>query len=105
MTYLAVGLALSGTAIGFAFRWQALLPVILLVPIIVMIFSMSRGAGYEATAVRILMAEAALQGGYFLGLLLRLLVSWAMAIGGRRDSQGAAKTPDNDHHPAPPTEA
>jgi len=108
MTYLAAGLALLGAAIGLAFRWQALLPVIVVVPVVVTIFSVSRGASFEVTATAILLAEVVLQGSYFAGLLLRL------AIGAFKptpkasapvESRGTPKPSHQERHPASPTEA
>ncbi|MGJ4931203.1 hypothetical protein ACQR1I_34090 [Bradyrhizobium sp. HKCCYLS2038] len=103
MTYLAAGFALSGAAIGFAFRWQALLPIVLVAPFIVIIFSVSRGAGVETTALGILVAEAVLQGGYVVGLVLRMLAPSAKAgsvAGAQKDSRVTGK--DDRRHPAPP---
>nr|WP_157872604.1 hypothetical protein [Bradyrhizobium sp. ORS 278] len=103
MSYLTAGLALSGAAIGFAFRWHALLPIVVLVPLIVIIFSVSRGSSFETTAVGILIAEAGLQGGYVVGLLLRLLVPLIKprsVAAGPRETRAAGK--DDQRHPAPP---
>ena len=102
MIYSAVGLAVLGAAAGLAFRWKVLLPIILILPIAVIIFSFSRGLGYADTAIAVIVAEAILQGGYFAGLLLRLM---ANAISGlfksRRDPEALRK----DQRTAPPAEA
>lgn len=109
MMYLAAGLALLGAAIGMAFRWRALLPAIVLVPFVVTIFSVSRGARFDMTATAILIAEAVLQGSYFVGLLLRFLIpAFRSSSSGSRaaaESRGGPKASDDDRHPASPTEA
>lgn len=106
MIYFAVGLALLGTAIGLVFRWKVLLPLIILVPFAAVIFSVAREASFEDAAIIVLGAEAILQGGYFLGLLIRSLAAAAKRFvrassffGGRRVSEAR----ENDRHPAPPT--
>jgi hypothetical protein len=105
MMYLAAGLALLGAAIGMAFRWRALLPAIVLVPFLVTIFSVSRGARFDMTATAILIAEAVLQGGYFVGLLLRFLIPAFRSSSAAAESRGGPKASDEDRHPASPTEA
>ncbi|CCE10421.1 conserved membrane hypothetical protein [Bradyrhizobium sp. STM 3843] len=107
MIYFAVGLALLGTAIGLVFRWKVLLPIIILVPFAAVVFSVARGASLETTVIIVLAAEAILQGGYFLGLLIRFL-----ATAGKRlvrpssliERGHVPETRDNDRHPAPPTQ-
>jgi hypothetical protein len=71
MEYYAVGLAVLGGAVGAAFRWKVLLPIIGLLPFASIIFSISRGFGLVDTTIVILVAEAILQGGYLVGLLIR----------------------------------
>jgi hypothetical protein len=71
MEYYAVGLALLGGAVGAAFRWKVLLPIVGLLPFVSIIFSISRGFGFVHTMIVILAAEAILQGGYLVGLLIR----------------------------------
>jgi hypothetical protein len=48
-----------------------LLPIIGLLPFASIIFSISRGFGFVDTTIVILVAEAILQGGYLIGLLIR----------------------------------
>jgi len=108
MTYLAAGLALLGVGIGLVFRWQALLPVIVVVPVVVTIFSVSRGASFDVTATAILIAEAVLQGSYFAGLLLRLVIRAIKPTpkgSAPLESRGTPKPSHKDRHPASPTEA
>src|SRR6478735_10741109 len=102
MIYSAVGLAVIGVAAGLAFRWKVLLPVIVLLPFAAAIFPGSRDI--KDTVIVVLVAEAVLQGGYFVGLLVRF-----MAIAGMRAASASAffkrrrdrKTHDNDHRTAP----
>ena len=71
MEYYAVGLAVLGAVVGVAFRWKVLLPIIGLLPLASIIFGISRGLGVLDTAIVIIVAEAILQGGYLVGLLIR----------------------------------
>lgn len=108
MMYFAVGLAALGTATGLAFRWKVLLPFIVLVPFAAIIFTAYRGDTYQSAIIIILVAEALLQGGYFVGLLIR-----ALASAGRRfvrttrfaASRPASNSHDNDRPLTPPREA
>jgi hypothetical protein len=102
MLYFAALLALIGAAAGLAFRWKLLLPVIILLPFTAIIFAASRGL--RDSAIIILVAEAILQGGYFVGLLTRFTATAGMRSAsassffkGRSDS----KTPDNERRTAP----
>ena len=104
MLYSAVGLAVIGAAAGLAFRWKVLLPIIVFLPVVA-IFSVSRGFSYENAAIVVVVAEGLLQGGYFVGSLIRFI-----ATAGHR-SVGALsflktprdpKEPGNDRHAAPP---
>jgi hypothetical protein len=73
--YYSVGLAVLGVAVGVAFRWQVLLPAIGLLPPVSIIFSICRGLGFLDTVIVIVLAEAVLQGGYFVGLLIRAVAT------------------------------
>jgi hypothetical protein len=108
MMYFAIGLAALGTATGLAFRWKVLLPFIVLVPFATIIYTASRGESYQNAIIIVLVAEALLQGGYFVGLLIR-----ALASAGRRfvratgfvGSRPAPNSHDNDRPLTPPREA
>jgi hypothetical protein len=102
MIYSAVVLALIGAAAGSALRWKVLLPVIVLLPFAATIFAASRDL--KDTLITILVAEAVLQGGYFVGLLIRFMVTAGMRsvscssfFKRRRDR----KTHNNDRRTAP----
>ena len=71
MEYYAVGIAVLGAAVGVVFRWRVLLPIIGLLPLASIIFAISRGLGVLDTAIVIIVAEAILQGGYLVGVLIR----------------------------------
>lgn len=108
MIYSGIGLAVIGAAVGFAFRWKVLLPVIVLLPVAAIIFSVSRGLSYGDTAIVVIVAEAILQGGYFAGLLIRVVASASMRPTGARIFFKSRRDPGaggEDRHAAPPAEA
>ena len=82
MIYSAVGLAVMGVAAGLAFRWKVLLPVIVLLPFAVGALSISHSITYGETVVFIIGAESILQGGYFVGLLMRVVATAALRLAG-----------------------
>lgn len=107
MTYLAVGLAVLGAAAGLAFRWKVLLPLIVLLPFAALIFSVSRGSTLEDAVIIVLVAETILQGGYFIGLLIRSVAGAGMRsvrASGFFRSRCAPKKHDSAR-PVPPAEA
>jgi hypothetical protein len=75
MEYAATALAILGVAAGIAFRFKVLLPIIGVVLLASIIFSLATGFGFMDTALTVLMAQATLQGSYFLGLLIRAIFS------------------------------
>lgn len=75
MEYAATALATLGVAAGMAFRFKVLLPIIGVVLLASIIFSLATGFGFMDTALTVLMAQATLQGSYFLGLLIRAIFS------------------------------
>jgi hypothetical protein len=98
MTYSAIGLAVIGVGAGLAFRWKVLLPVIVLLPLAAIAFSVSRAFSFKDTAIVIFVAEGILQGGYCVGLLIRFIVAASLRSGGvlnffkrRRDSEERGK--------------
>jgi hypothetical protein len=100
MMYSAIGLAVTGVAVGLAFRWKVLLPVIVLLPLAAIIFSVSRGLSYGDTAIVIIVAEAILQGSYFAGLLVRSALSAITGSTGAKSLFGSRRdreTGDEDH--------
>jgi hypothetical protein len=77
MEYTAVAIAILGFTIGATFRLRVLLGIVLLLLPICLIFSVSRGYGLLATILMVVVPQAILQGGYFLGLLGRGAISLA----------------------------
>jgi hypothetical protein len=71
MEYSAVGLAVTGFAIGIAFRWKVLLPIICLLPCASIIFSVSGDLRFRDAAIVVIATQVILQGGYFVVLLIR----------------------------------
>jgi hypothetical protein len=107
MMYFAIGLAVLGTAIGLVFQWKVLLPIILLVPCAVVIFSVFRGTGLQDAVITVLVAEAILQSSYFLGLLLRFIAAASSRWIGASGFLPGYRVPKADEHsprPAPSAE-
>ena len=75
MEYATTALAILGVAAGLAFRVKVLLPIIGVVLLASIIFSLATGFGFMDTAITVLMGQAILQGSYFLGLLIRAIFS------------------------------
>jgi hypothetical protein len=108
MVYFAIGLAVIGAAAGIAFRWKVLLPVIVLLPLLAIIVSVSRGLTPRDIAIVVIVAEAVLQGGYFLGLLIRLITTAGMRLARASTFFKNRHDPDrraNNRHAAPPAGA
>jgi hypothetical protein len=75
MEYAAVAVAILGLIIGATFRLKLLVGMVLLLLPICLVFSVSRGYGLGATILMIIVPQAVLQAGYFLGLLSRAMFS------------------------------
>ncbi len=67
----AVALAVLGFAVGLVFRLKVLLPILALLLIGSIGFSLERGFSFLETALTIMVAQSIVQGCYFLGLLVR----------------------------------
>ena len=78
MEYSAIGLAVLGAAVGLVFRLKVLLPIIGLLLSASIIFSISRGLSFLDAALMVFVAQAILQSGYFVGLLLRPIATACM---------------------------
>ena len=105
MEYSAVGLALIGAAVGIAFRWKVLLPIICLLPCVSIIFSISHGLGFRDAVVVVVATQVILQGGYFVGLLIRPIASACIRsapwISSFLKSRRRAELTGADQHNAP----
>jgi hypothetical protein len=75
MEYTAIAIAILGLIIGATFRLRFLLGIVLLMLPISLVFSISHGYSFLATVLMIVVPQAILQGGYFLGLLGRAAFS------------------------------
>ncbi|MGA2288046.1 hypothetical protein [Bradyrhizobium sp.] len=77
MEAAAIALAILGVAVGAMFRLKVLLAIVALLLVASLVFSLSRGFTFQGTALTILAAQCILQGSYFLGLVIRAVVSAA----------------------------
>ena len=75
MLFAAIALALVGFVVGVVFRFKVLLPVLLLLLLVSIIFSVGRGFGFGDTLLTVFVAQCIVQGSYFLGLVARALFS------------------------------
>jgi hypothetical protein len=67
----AVALAVLGFAVGLVFRLKVLLPILAVLLIGSLVFSVEHGFSFLQTAATIMVAQSIVQGSYFLGLLVR----------------------------------
>jgi hypothetical protein len=67
----AIALAISGFAVGTAFRLKVLLLVLALLLVASIVFSVSWGFGFLDAALTIMAVQGIVQGSYFLGLVFR----------------------------------
>lgn len=75
MVYGAIALAIVGFVVGVMFRFKVLLPILLLLLLVSIVFSLGRGFGFFDTALTVFAAQAIVQGCYFLGLVARAVFS------------------------------
>ena len=81
MVYAAIALAIVGAAVGLAFRLKVLLPVLALLLVVSVLFSLDRGFGFLDTALTIMVVQTILQASYFLGLVIRAVFTSAHRMG------------------------
>jgi hypothetical protein len=67
----AIALAVLGFAVGLVFRLKVLLPILAMLLIASIVFSLERGFSFLENALIIMVAQSIVQGSYFLGLLVR----------------------------------
>ena len=77
MENAAVALALLGFAVGALFRLRILLSILALLVVVSIVFSLARGFGFLNTALTIMAVQTIVQGSYFLGLVIRALLTAA----------------------------
>ncbi len=75
MVYAAIALAIVGAAVGLAFRLKVLLPVLALLLVVSVLFSLNRGFDFLDTALTIMVVQTILQASYFLGLVIRAVLT------------------------------
>jgi hypothetical protein len=79
MGYAAIALALLGFAIGAAFRPSNLLPLLILLLMLLLFLSIAFAIAYHLsfldTLLLIMAVEAIVQASYFLGLVVRKMLS------------------------------
>jgi hypothetical protein len=73
----AVALAILGFAVGAVFRLRILLSVLALILVASVFFSLSRGFSFLDTALTIIAVQCIVQGSYFLGLVVRAVLTAA----------------------------
>ena len=71
----AVVLAILGFAVGMLFRLEVLLPILGLLLIASVVFSLTHGFTLLDTALTIMAAQTIVQGSYFLGLVVRSILA------------------------------
>ena len=69
--YTAVGLSVVGFVVGLTLRLSTFLVFVGLVLIAAIAYSIDAGFGFFSTLLNIMVAEAILQGSYFVGLVVR----------------------------------
>jgi hypothetical protein len=75
MVDAAIALAILGLAVGVAFRLKVLLPILALLLTASVLFSLVRGSTFLDTALTIMAVQSIVQGGYFLGLVARAVLT------------------------------
>lgn len=71
MGYVLAALAAIGCAVGIAFRLKVLLPILAILLVASVIFTVSRGYGITDTLLTVILVQVIIQAGYFLGILIR----------------------------------
>ncbi len=71
MVYSAIALVIVGVAVGLVFRLKVLLPILASLLAVSVVFSLAHGFTFLNTALTIMVAQAIVQGSYFLGLVIR----------------------------------
>jgi hypothetical protein len=77
MEYAAIALGILGVAVGLVFRLKMLLPIVALLLMLSIAFSLARRFSFLDTALTVIVAQAILQGSYFLGLVIRAVFTAA----------------------------
>jgi hypothetical protein len=75
MGYAAIALAVVGFGLGVTFRFKVLLPVLVLLLIISMVFTVMQGLSFPRAALAVVEVQSIVQVGYFFGVVLRAVVA------------------------------
>jgi hypothetical protein len=73
----AIALAILGFGIGVVFRLKTLLAILAVLLVGTIMFSVARGFTFLDTALTIMTVQSIVQGCYFLGLVVRALLTAA----------------------------
>jgi hypothetical protein len=71
----AIALAILGFAVGVVFRLKILLSILGLLLVASIVFSVTRGYSFLDTALTIMVVQSIVQACYFLGLLVRAVLT------------------------------
>jgi hypothetical protein len=71
----AIALAILGFAVSVVFRLKTLLSILALLLVVSIMFSLARGFTFLDTALTVMAVQCVVQGGYFLGLMIRAVLS------------------------------
>lgn len=74
MVYTAIALAISGVAAGILLQLKIFLPFVGLLLVGSVAFALANGFSFVDTALTIIVAQTILQGGYFLGVVIRAII-------------------------------
>ena len=75
MVYVAIAVATVGVAVGLVFRLKVLLPILASLLVVSALFSLAQGLSLLDTALTIVVVQTTIQGGYFLGLVIRAVLT------------------------------
>lgn len=75
MGFAAIALVVIGFAVGAVFRLKTLLSILALVLLVTIVFSLTRGFTFLDTALTIMAAQSIVQASYFLGLVVRAVLT------------------------------
>ncbi len=73
MGYAAIALAVIGFAVGVVFRFRVLLPILAVLLVASVVFSLVQNLGLFETAVTVIAVQSIVQASYFLGLVVRAI--------------------------------
>lgn len=75
MGYAAIALAVVGFGLGVTFRFKVLLPVLVLLLVISIVYTVMQGFSFPRAALAVVEVQSIVQVGYFFGVVLRAVVA------------------------------